>query len=141
MPRITERGHEGAARVLSLISVSNGLVKDCELRVLESLDAFTSLGVSRRRFLQLAAQSRDDIGCRLVERGHLHAGELLHFDQLLKAVRDRDQRLMVCRLAVAVVVADGSVTDGEREAVEYMLARWNLNPQRVARRALGPSKP
>lgn len=123
---------DSAARVLALITVANGCVKDCELQTLDHLDAFARIGVSRRRFVQLARESLDDVGERLSERGHLHLADLLYFDGLLDGVHQRDERLLVCRLAAAVITADGRVSPTERVAYEHMLARWRLGPASVS---------
>lgn len=132
MTSTAQRPDDNAARVLALIAVANGRVKDCELQTLEELEAFTRLGVSRRRFLQLAQRGLDDVGERLSERGRLHLADLLYLDHLLDGVRDRQQRLLVCRLAAAVITADGQVTPGERNAYDHMLARWRLDAPTVA---------
>lgn len=132
MSHITNPSSEQAARVLALISVANGRVKECELNALEHLDAFTRLGVSRRRFLQLAQKGLEDVGGRLCERGYLHVADLLYLDDLLGEVRSREQRLLVCRLSAAVITADGCVTAGERAAYDHMLARWHLDTPAIA---------
>lgn len=118
-----------AARVLSFIAVANGPVKDCELRTLEELDAFSRLGVSRRRFLHLTQACLDD----LCGRDGLELADLLQLDQLLDEVHDRHLRLLVCRLAAALVTADGHVCQAERTAYDHMLLRWRLLPSEITR--------
>lgn len=104
---VTPSDRHSAARVLALIVGANGSVKDCELQTLESLNAFERLDVTQRQFLRLSKESVDDMGQSLSERGHLQPVDVLCFDELLDQVRDRRQRLLVCRLAAAVVTADG----------------------------------
>lgn len=125
-----------AARVLALIIGANGSVKDCELKTLESLNAFERLGVGRRQFLRLAKESLDDVGQSLSARGHLQPVDVLCFNDLLDQVRDRRQRLLVCRLAAAVVTADGRVCSAERSAYEHMLARWRVCASQVSQAIL-----
>ncbi len=127
MTSTTTRSADSAARVLALIAVANGRLKDSEMQTLERLDAFDRLGVSRRRFLQLAARDREDVGARLDAQGRLQPCDLLYLDHLLDEVRDRPTRLTVCRLAAALITADGRVSAGERAAYEHMLARWGLS--------------
>lgn len=126
----------GAARVLALIIGANGSVKDCELKTLESLNAFERLDVGRRQFLRLAKESLDDVGQSLSTRGHLQPVDALCFNDLLDQVRDRRQRLLVCRLAAAVVTADGRVCPAERSAYEHMLARWRVSASQVSQAIL-----
>jgi hypothetical protein len=132
MPHVTTHIGEHAARVLALVAAANGQVKECELHALEELDAFARLGVSRRRFLQLAQKGLEDVGGRLCERGHLHVADLLYLDDLLGEVGSRERRRLVCRLAAAVITADGCVTAGERAAYDYILMRWKVDTPTVA---------
>ena len=125
-----------AARVLALIIGANGSVKDCELKTLESLNAFERLDVGRRQFLRLAKESLDDVGQSLSARGHLQPVDVLCFNELLDQVRDRRQRLLVCRLAAAVVTADGRVCPAERSAYEHMLAHWRVSASQVSQAIL-----
>jgi len=125
-----------AGRVLALIIGANGSVKDCELQTLESLNAFQRLDVSRRQFLRLSKESLDDMGQSLSERGHLQPVDVLCFNDLLDQVRDRRERLLACRLAAAVVTADGHVCPAERSAYEHMLARWRVSASQVSQAIL-----
>lgn len=131
MSHLANQARENAARVLAVIAAANGRVKDCELQTLEDLRAFTRLGISRRRFLQMARKGIDEVGGFMNQRGHLHAADYLYLDDLLHGVRDRGLRLLVCRLAVAVITADGCVTASERAAYRHMLLRWHLDTSAV----------
>jgi tellurite resistance protein len=131
MPQVASQAHENAARVLAVIAVANGRVKDCELQTLEDLRAFAHLGISRRRFLQMARKGVEDVGERMNQRGYLHAVDYLYLDDLLQGVRDRGLRQLVCRLAAAVIAADGCVTASERASYRHMLLRWHLDTSTV----------
>ncbi len=133
---VTPSDRHSAARVLALIVGANGSVKACELQTLESLKAFERLDVSRRQFLRLSKESLDDMGQWLSERGHLQPVDVLCFNELLDQVRDRQERLLVCRLAAAVVTADGHVCPAERSAYEHMLARWRVTASQVSQAIL-----
>ena len=133
---VTPSDRHSAARVLALIIGANGSVKDCELKTHETLNAFERLDLGRRQFLRLAKESLDDVGQSLSARGHLQPVDVLCFNELLDQVRDRRQRLLVCRLAAAVVTADGRVCPAERSAYEHMLARWHVSTSQVSQAVL-----
>jgi len=125
-----------AAHVLAMMVAANGHVDPSELRVLEGLDAFRRLGVTRQRFVDLARRCIEDVGASLCERSWLGVEDQIYVDELLDAVVDMQQRLLVCRLAAAVVTADGRVTHGERLVFDHALARWRISQSMVSKAIL-----
>ena len=131
MQPITSPG-EAPARVLALMVASSGRIDERELRILEELDAFRRLGVSHQRFLELAQTCLGDFGADLAERSWLSLDDSLHLVGLLDAIAVPGQRLLVCRLAAAVITADGNVSGGERHVYGFTLARWGITQEQVA---------
>lgn len=125
-----------AARVLAAMTVANGRAKECELKRLEELDAFARLGVTRERFVAMTREARAAMGEAPSERGWLDTGDLAYLESLLIEVEDRTQRLLVCRLAAAVLTADGCVSAHERAAYDHMLACWHVTPSMVTQAIL-----
>jgi tellurite resistance protein len=118
---------EAAAHALALMVAPNGNVDERELGVLEQLDAFQRLGVSRQRFLDLAHSCVSDIGAHLGERSWLSTGQMAYIDTLLDAVQGHESRVLVCRLAASVIAADGQVTHDERLVYGHALTRWRIS--------------
>jgi hypothetical protein len=56
--------------------------------------------------------------------------------QLLDAVADPAQRLLLCRLAAAVITADGCVTKDERTVYARMLSHWGISDAMVTQAIL-----
>jgi hypothetical protein len=50
---------------------------------------------------------------------------------LQQAVVDPELRLLVCRLAAAVITADGRVTDDERQIYAWLLGQWGVTQTMV----------
>lgn len=123
---------EAPAGVLALMVASNGRIDERELRMLDELDAFRRLAVPRQRFVDLAQACLADVGADLAERSWLSLDDSLYLLGLLDAVVDPDQRLLVCRLAAAVLTADGSVSGSERRVYGFTLAHWGISQERVA---------
>lgn len=128
--------HESAARVLALIVSANGHLDARELGRLEELGAFAQLGISRKRFEALAAACLRDVGLHLGECSWLRAAEMRYVDELLDAVADPGERLLVCRLAAAVITADGRVSHDERLVYQHMLMRWQIDDRMVTQAIL-----
>lgn len=124
---------EAPARVLALMVASSGRIDERELRILDELDAFQRLGVPRQRFVELAQTCLDDLGADLAKRSWLSLDDSLYLVGLLDAIAVPGQRLLVCRLAAAVITADGNVSGGERHVYGFTLARWGITEEQVAR--------
>ncbi len=127
---------ESAAGVLALMVAANGRVDVREMRALEELDAFSRIGVRRERFVELAQGCLDDIGSSLCECSWLRAPALDYIDAMLDRVDEPRQRLLLCRLAAAVITADGVVSVDERMVYGHVLARWRISQSMVTRAIL-----
>ena len=119
--------NEHMAHALAMVVAADGRIDEREVIVLEQLDAFRRLGVSRERFVDIARSCVVDIGAHLCERSWLCADDLTYIDPLLDAVSDAEDRLLVCRLAAAVVNADEGLTHDERLVYSHALARWRIS--------------
>lgn len=127
---------EASAHALAMIVAANGHIDEREMSVLDQLDAFRRLGVDRERFLELARSCVLDVGAHLSERSWLCADHMAYVDSLLDAVRNPDDRMLVCRFAAAVITADGRVTHDERLVYDHALARWRIIPSQVTQAIL-----
>ena len=127
---------ESAACVLAAVVAAKGYVDDREIQRLAELDAFRRLGVTRERFTDLARDCVAEFGASLCEVSWLRAEQRTYLDRLLEAVDSRPQRLLVCRLAAAVVTADGCVTQDERLVYDHARARWHITQDMVTQAIL-----
>lgn len=119
------------ARVLAMMVAANGRLDERELRVLDEHDAFRRLRVSRQRFVDLVRACVKDVGANLCERSWLCAADETYADALLDTVADSELRLLICRLADAIIAAEGDVTHDERLIYRHALARWHISQERV----------
>jgi len=117
---------EAAASVLALMVAANGRIDPREMQTLDALRAFERLGVRRERFLELARGCLDDIGSALRECSWLRLPALVYIDALLDRVDDPARRMLVCRLAAAVITADGCISVDERMVYSHVLGRWRI---------------
>jgi tellurite resistance protein len=127
---------EAAASVLALMVAANGRIDPREMQTLDALQAFERLGIRRERFLELARDCLDDMGSTLCDHSWLRAPAVAYIDALLDQVDDPAQRLLVCRLAAAVITADGCVSSDERMVYGHVLGRWRISQSRVTQAIL-----
>jgi uncharacterized tellurite resistance protein B-like protein len=121
---------EAMARVLALFVVADERVSPDEIQTLHRLGAFEQLGMSSKRFLQVAGDFSLDLGG---PHAWMRLADLYLIDGLLDGVRDPEMRLRLARLAAAVITADGRIDQGERLIFDRMLIRWGLTRSRVVR--------
>jgi hypothetical protein len=127
---------EALAHALAMIVAADGRIHEHELSTLDQLDAFRRVGVTRERFVGIAGSCVAEVGAHLCDRSWLCADHLAYIDALLDAVSGTEGRMLVCRLAAAVITADGSVTHDERLVYDHALARWRIDQSEVVQAIL-----
>lgn len=121
-----------AAHVLALVVAANGRVDPKEIEVLDRLDGFQRLGICREDFLVLAQRCVQALDNGQADRSRLPSDTLAHLFSVVDAVQSPQQRLLVCRLAAAVMTADGSICATERHVYRHALLRWGISDDMVS---------
>lgn len=121
-----------SGQLLALVVAANGRIDPCELDTLDGLEAFRRIGVPRDRFLLMAEDALEDMGMHLSQAQWLRWRDRLRIAALQEQVVDPGRQLLLCRLAAAVIVADGRVTWDERLIYSAMLSTWNVSQTMVA---------
>ncbi|MBK9361552.1 MAG: hypothetical protein IPM99_10670 [Rubrivivax sp.] len=127
---------EALARVLAMMIVTDAELDARELDMLEQLDAFGRIGITREGFRATAQQYCAELGARMGDRAWLQLSDVMLIDEILRPVQGTAQRLLVARLSAAIITADGRVHDIERLVFDHMLARWGLTRAAVSRAIL-----
>lgn len=136
MPEQISSASEVPARALAVMVAADCGMDDCEMRLLDELDAFRRLNVNRQRFVELVRTCVRDIGANLGEHSWLCTADEAYIDGVLDAVTDPELRLLICRLADAVIAAAGAVTNSERLIYCHALTRWRISQERVSEATL-----
>jgi uncharacterized tellurite resistance protein B-like protein len=127
---------EACARVVAMLMVADTELDPREVGVLDEVGAFERLGISRNDFLRQARLYCASLGQRMGARPWLNLSDVTLINEMLDRVRAPGQRLLVARLAAAVITADGRVRDIERMVFDHMLCRWGLTRAQVSREIL-----
>jgi len=130
---------ERSARLLALLVSADGCFDDFALRRLDELHAFDQLGVRRAHFVRLVREGLQHVAAPHADDFWLRSSEWAHVEQLMAGVTDPAERLQLCRLAAAVITADGRITGDERTVYRHMLARWGIDDRMVAQAILRDS--
>ncbi len=127
---------ESAARILASLMAAEGGFEAVKTKVLDDLDAWRRIGVSKSRFHRLV----QDCHARLDEQQHdapwLPLPQMLQIDRCIDRINDPELQLMVCRLAASVITADGRVSEAERLLYDHTLARWRISTAQVTQAIL-----
>jgi len=116
-----------AAKALAFVVAEDGFVEDFKLRRLERCEAFRELGMSRDGLSGLIRSRLASIDGSLHERSWLPSHIEDSFNDVLDAVPDPEQRVLVCRLAAAVIGAGTSESQHQRLLFNHMLAHWRIS--------------
>ena len=121
----------------AMIATEKDGVRACELDMLEDVDGFRRLGLSRQAFQAIAKNYCNEVGHRIGEAGYLSLDDLQRVDALLQRVADPDCRLLVASLTTSLMLADGQILDAERSLFEHLKLRWGLSRDDITRAILG----
>ena len=119
------------ASVLAMIMATHAELEPSELRMLEDLDAFREIGISKTEFLRVADYFRAGPCQDLPTRAWLTLDDGHVVGEVLDRVQDLRSRLLLCRLAQCVIVADGQVDEIERQIYDRMLFQWGYTRSSV----------
>ncbi len=124
------------AHVLAMVMATPAELDSREVRMLEDLDAFRRIGLTKPAFLRIVQEYRDG-ACRGLS-GHdtVQWRDMAVIDSILDEIQDAAQRLLLCRLAGCLITTDGHITDLERRIYDRMLTRWGYTQSSLAQAIL-----
>lgn len=117
---------EAAARVLTMMMLSDMRLSDEELEALDRLGAYEILGLSKRAFSDVFQAYCEDLRTADAPGGRLPLIDRDRVDQVLDAVTDPQRRIALARLMVCLAKADGRLCDAESTVLGYALTRWRI---------------
>jgi hypothetical protein len=135
---IDPQADEAPARLLALMLAAGGCDDAQAIRRLDELGAFARIGVGRGRFADLLGAAAEEHGTRLCDCSWLRDGDEAHIERLALPIEDPRLRLLLCRLADAVLGSGDSVANNRRLVLDHVLARWRIDPAQIAPPQPGP---
>jgi hypothetical protein len=123
---------EAMARVIAMMIVTDAHIDDREIALLDRLNAYAILGLSRNAFMTVA---QDYCGELEAEANALGSSALLdpaRTDRVIALVSDPAKRLLVARLLLGVLAADNQQRESELILFEHVLDRWDIARDDVA---------
>ena len=124
------------AHVLAMFMATQPELDAREVRMLEGLDAFRRIGMSKPEFLRIARDYRAGSCQALAGHAWLHADDAAVVDRILDGVHDAGNRLLLCRLASCLITTDGRIEELEGILYDRMLSRWGYTRSSVAQAIL-----
>ncbi|MBK8064093.1 MAG: hypothetical protein IPK29_08550 [Betaproteobacteria bacterium] len=119
---------EALSRVVVMMMMVDARVEDEELEVLDELDVYRMLGISRAGFAEVFAQYCADIS--LQGNGEtVRLVDLDRIERLLEPVRDPGERIKVCGIILSVMSADRDISPAEQAVFRHVAGRWGLSFQ------------
>ena len=122
---------QAMARVLALVLIADTQLDPEELLALDELNVCDRIGMSRKEFMDICREYCAQLAQRMGPKESLRLSDPTLVDELLAGVSNYGLRLLVARLAVGLVVADGRVSGTERRLYLHMLSRWGLSERLV----------
>jgi hypothetical protein len=135
MKLYTANSPEAMSRVLAMMIVADAKIDDREIAILDKLNAFASLGISRKDFMAVARDYCGDLVHHAEAQGSTPLIDPKRTDDVIDRVTERAPRLIVAQLLWAIVSADRHHDDGELVLFAHILDRWKLTRGEVAEAA------
>ena len=118
---------QAAARIVALAMVADGQVCKAELDVLDRLGAHEQLGLQPEELHVVVHAFCEDLLSAVQLTWDACPVDPQTLAELLAEVDDRELRLKVLRLCVAIVEADGHVAEGESIVLVAAVEHWGLH--------------
>lgn len=128
---------QALARAVFMMMITDGELGELELAALERLQVFRLIGMDRNGFAAVARDYCSDLLERAAADGRIRLVDVERIDEVLDAIDDPAKRRLVCALILNIAAAQSRLHAVELELLRYVFARWQLDPDGLARQ-LGP---
>jgi hypothetical protein len=123
---------EAMLRVIALFIISDGEVKDEELKTLDALGTFRRFGVDRERFAQVLDAYCDDLILHAGTARFVGLADPDWVDTILAPVTHRAAQRTLARMLLLLARSDGSFADAELVIYRQILDRWQIDVDSLA---------
>jgi uncharacterized tellurite resistance protein B-like protein len=127
MQTYTPNSPEAMARILAMMIVTDAHVDDREIAILDRLDAYAIIGISRNDFMRVARDYCSQLVGEAEEHGETPLLDADRADRIIDCVEVPARRLLVARLLLAVLAADQQQRKSELVLYDHILDRWGIS--------------
>jgi hypothetical protein len=133
MKNYTPNSPEAMARILAMMIVTDAHIDDREIAILDRLDAYTILGLTRNEFMRVSQDYCTQLVKEAEEQGETPILDADRADAVIDCVDVPSRRLIVARLLLAILAADQQQRESELVLYAHILDRWNISRDEVAK--------
>ncbi len=128
---------QALARAVFMMMITDGELGELELAALERLHVLRLIGIDQSAFAAVARDYCSDLLACADTDGRIRLVDVERIDAVLEAIDEPSKRLLVCALILNIAAAQSRLHAVELELLRYVFARWQLDPDNLARQ-LGP---
>lgn len=121
------------ARLLAMFMITDGNMDPREIDLLDHVNAYELLKLSRKEFAQVLVEYCNDISDEAEADGTIHLLDKERIDTLLAEVTDRKKRIMTCALAIDISKSDETISDSELTLLHHMMKKWEVTLEDIER--------
>ncbi len=118
---------EAISRVLAMMMITDAKLDERELEVLDELNIYELVGISRDGFAQVVQEYCEDLLQSSNPQERVRLVDKDRIDRIIDCVDDRHKRIYTCGMLLNVANADGQISDSEMAVFTYILERWGLS--------------
>lgn len=131
MRKYEQNSPEAMARVIAMMIVTDGHIDDREIALLDKLNVYELLGISREDFMRVGRDYCAELVADAEEHGATPVLDADRADHVIDFVDVRARRMLVARLLIGVMAADRMQRRSEKVLLAHILDRWSLTPDDV----------
>lgn len=140
MKRYPRNSPQAIARVLAMTMVTDGKLDPREIEIIEKLNIYEILGISRLGFMSVVHDYCGDLLASGDAGGRIRLVDKARIDKVISLVDDRRSRVLACGMMLNIVNADEHISDTELAVLRYILESWCLPLDTLERELVGPAR-
>ncbi|MCB6184378.1 hypothetical protein LIN78_12560 [Leeia sp. TBRC 13508] len=127
MKRYEHNSPEAIARIIAMMIVTDAEVHPGEIDILETLNAYDVIGLTKEQFTQVFHDYLADISDEQDEEGNVHLVSTERLNHMLDDVTDPKKRLLTAAILLDVTKSDHELQEIEIAVFQHILKHWHLS--------------
>ncbi|MET0919553.1 MAG: hypothetical protein ABWY07_14200 [Burkholderiales bacterium] len=123
---------EAMARIVAMIMLSDADLGDGEVEMMDRLDVYERIGVTRGTFIRVVKEYFDDL--LKEDTGRIRLIDAKRLDEVLDSVDDEKKQTDLAAILLNLISADGAMNDAELATLRHVLRHWGLSLEQIEAR-------